>query len=152
VEQKFLSLLNERSEPYHRARVLAPIATHSSDWLHDMPISPCGLCLSDEAVLITVNLLIRYRGVSSTSVRSVRCQSQYARFSYLILQAQSGESGESATSSLHKRLGLACNGKSRHSIHQRALLSGHIRWQSTGRPDSNPVVVGSQCNLGRDGH
>src|SRR5579872_7077913 len=39
-----------------RARLLAVSAKRSSDWLHALPISSCGLFLEDEAVRISVGL------------------------------------------------------------------------------------------------
>ena len=52
----FTNLLNKQSEPFHRARMLAASAQHSGDWLHALPITACGLRLSDDAVRIAVGL------------------------------------------------------------------------------------------------
>ena len=54
--QTFQVLLDAQTEPFHRARLLAAAAPHSSDWLHALPISACGLRLSDEAVRVAVGL------------------------------------------------------------------------------------------------
>ena len=40
----------------NRSRLLAVSAEHSSDWLNALPISSCGLRLSDEAVRVAVGL------------------------------------------------------------------------------------------------
>ena len=42
--------------PGYRSRLLAVSADHSSDWLHALPISSCGLRLSDEAIRVAVGL------------------------------------------------------------------------------------------------
>ncbi len=53
----FNNILESHNNSYHRARLLAAAAaTHSGDWLHAMPITACGLRLSDEAVRIAVGL------------------------------------------------------------------------------------------------
>ena len=44
--------------PIDRARVLGSCAPHSGDWLNVMPVSSCGLFLSDEEVRIVVGLRI----------------------------------------------------------------------------------------------
>ena len=41
---------------HHQARLLAVSAPHSSDWLHALPISSCGLRLDDEAVRVAMGL------------------------------------------------------------------------------------------------
>jgi hypothetical protein len=49
------SLLEAQNNIYHRARLLAAAPPpHSSDWLHVMPITACGLRLPDEAVRAAV--------------------------------------------------------------------------------------------------
>ena len=42
------------SDNANRARLLAVSAEHSSDWLNALPISSCGLRLSDEAIGVAV--------------------------------------------------------------------------------------------------
>jgi hypothetical protein len=54
--QSLKSLLDTQTEPYHRARLLAASAAHSGDWLSAMPISACGLRLTDEAVRVAVGM------------------------------------------------------------------------------------------------
>jgi len=44
------------STQHDKARLLAVSAEHSSDWLHALPISSCGLRLSDEGVRVAVGL------------------------------------------------------------------------------------------------
>ena len=54
-----LSQLMERhSDTYDKARLLAASSKHSSDWLHAIPISSCGLRLDDEVVRIAVGLCL----------------------------------------------------------------------------------------------
>ena len=52
----FQSLLNANSDQYSRARLFAAAAAHSGDWLSAVPISACGLRLSDEEVRVAVSL------------------------------------------------------------------------------------------------
>jgi len=54
--QSFKSLLVTQPEPYHRARLLAASAAHSGDWLSAMPISACGLRLTDDAVRVAFGM------------------------------------------------------------------------------------------------
>jgi hypothetical protein len=49
-------LLSSLPERRDQARLLAVSAPHSSDWLHALPISACGLRLDDEAVRVAVGL------------------------------------------------------------------------------------------------
>ena len=59
TDQAFNSLLNSASEHYHPARIPAAAADNSGisgDLLHALPISACGLRLSNGAVRITVGL------------------------------------------------------------------------------------------------
>jgi len=52
AETTFNRLLNQGD----KARLLAVSADHSSDWLHAIPISSCGLRLEDEAIRVAVGL------------------------------------------------------------------------------------------------
>jgi len=54
--QTFQSLLDASTDQYNRARLLAAAAAHSGDWLSAVPISACGLRLSDEEVRVAVGL------------------------------------------------------------------------------------------------
>ena len=56
ANKTFESLLDASTEQYHRARLLAATAAHSGDWLSAVPITACGLRLSDEAVRVAVGL------------------------------------------------------------------------------------------------
>jgi len=49
-------LLVTLSEPYHRARLLAASAAQSGDWLSAIPISACGLRLTNDAVRVAVGM------------------------------------------------------------------------------------------------
>ena len=44
------------SSEIDKARLLASKAPHSSNWLYALPITACGLCLSDEAIRVAVGL------------------------------------------------------------------------------------------------
>ena len=44
------------SDPRQRARFLAAASPHSGDWLLALPITACGLRLSDEAARVAVAL------------------------------------------------------------------------------------------------
>ena len=56
VQTEFDKLLNNHTSDISRARLLAVSAPHSSDWLHALPISSCGLRLDDEAIRVAVGL------------------------------------------------------------------------------------------------
>lgn len=56
-----------------RARLLAVSAEHSSDWLNALPISNCGLRLSDEAIRVAVGLRL---GASLCSPHQCPCGSE----------------------------------------------------------------------------
>ena len=49
-------LMNSLSNAGDQARLLAVTSPHSSDWLHALPLSGCGLRLDDHAVHIAVGL------------------------------------------------------------------------------------------------
>ena len=52
----FHTLLARQESLVDRARLLAVSAPHSSDWLHALPISACGLRLDNEAIRVAVGL------------------------------------------------------------------------------------------------
>jgi len=56
VGHNFQSLLSRQSSQFHKARLLAAAAAHSGDWLHALPLSTCGLRLSDDSIRIAVGL------------------------------------------------------------------------------------------------
>ncbi len=56
VELEFQSLFTRQNQAFHRARLLAITADHSSDWLHALPITACGQRFEDEAVRVAVGL------------------------------------------------------------------------------------------------
>ena len=53
VDAEFANLLSI-SNTHDRARLLAVSASHSSNWLHAMPISSCGLRLENEDIRVAV--------------------------------------------------------------------------------------------------
>ena len=59
--------------PGNRSRLLAVSAEHSSDWLHALPISSCGLRLSDEAIRVAVGLRL---GTTLCATHQCPCGSQ----------------------------------------------------------------------------
>jgi hypothetical protein len=70
IDHSFTSLMEAQIEPYHRARLLAAGAAHSGAWLSAMPISACGLRLSDEAVRVAVGLRL---GTELGQVHGCQC-------------------------------------------------------------------------------
>jgi len=50
------TLLNSYPDNHNKARLAAVSAPHSTDWLHALPISSCGLRLDNEAIRISVGL------------------------------------------------------------------------------------------------
>ncbi|HSN23902.1 MAG TPA: reverse transcriptase domain-containing protein, partial [Methylomicrobium sp.] len=69
---EFNNLVETHSGHYHRARLIAAAAPHSGDWLHALPISACGLRLSDEAVRVAVGLRL---GTAICQTHSCSCGS-----------------------------------------------------------------------------
>ena len=55
-QAQFHQLLNRQDSPIDKARLLAVSASHSSDWLHALPISACGLRLDNEDIRSAVGL------------------------------------------------------------------------------------------------
>jgi Reverse transcriptase (RNA-dependent DNA polymerase) len=53
---EFSKLLESTTELCEQARLKAVSFPHASDWLHALPITPCGLRLSDEAIRVAVGL------------------------------------------------------------------------------------------------
>ena len=66
----FQSLLDSKTTPLDRARLLAAAAAHSGDWLHALPISACGLRLNDEAVRVAVGIRL---GIELCQVHQCFC-------------------------------------------------------------------------------
>ena len=56
IEETFNTILEAVRDPSDKARLLAVSAPGSSDWLHALPISSCGLRLDDEAIRVAVGL------------------------------------------------------------------------------------------------
>jgi len=69
--------------PANRSRILAVSADHSSDWLHALPISSCGLRLSDEAIRIAVGLRL---GTTLCSPHQCPCGSQVDSLGFRFLR------------------------------------------------------------------
>ena len=57
----FDSLLNSQTDEVEKARLLAVSAEHSSDWLHALPLSACGLRLDNESLRVSVGLRLGSR-------------------------------------------------------------------------------------------
>ena len=97
VDSSFALLLDSQPDEYNQARLLAAAAAHSGDWLNALPISACGLRLSDEAVRIAVGyrlgarlcdphdcpcgVFVDCRGSHGLSCR--RCPGKTARHNYV---------------------------------------------------------------------
>ena len=73
-----------------KARLLAVSAPHSSDWLHAIPISSCGLRLDDDAVRVAVGLRLGTRlcaphtcvcsaAVNPSGIHGLSCKKDNAR-------------------------------------------------------------------------
>ena len=56
VAHTYKSVLNSQTSQFNRARLLAAAAAHSGDWLQAVPISACGLHLSDESLRVADGL------------------------------------------------------------------------------------------------
>ena len=69
----FQSLVDTRTEPVERARLLAAAAVHSGDWLHATPISSCGLRLNDEAIRVAVSTRV---GIELCQAHQCNCGAQ----------------------------------------------------------------------------
>ena len=73
VNQAKDSLLNQFSDNYNRARILATASPNSSAWLSAFPISACGLRLDDGAIHVAVGLRL---GVPICEPHECPCGSQ----------------------------------------------------------------------------
>ena len=58
------------SDPHEKARLLASVAPHSGDWLLALPVTSCGLRLTDDAVRVAVALRL---GCSVCVAHTCRC-------------------------------------------------------------------------------
>ena len=58
------------SDPCQKAKFLASVSPHSGDWLLALPVTPCGLRLTDEAVSVAVALRL---GCSICVAHTCRC-------------------------------------------------------------------------------
>jgi len=56
LEKELSDLIHSTAELSELARLKAVSSQHASDWLHCLPITPCGLRLSDEAIRVAVGL------------------------------------------------------------------------------------------------
>jgi hypothetical protein len=56
ISAQFTSMLENTADARNRARLLAVSAEHSSDWLHALPLSSCGLRLDDDCLRVAVGL------------------------------------------------------------------------------------------------
>ena len=61
VNRSFNALLEASHSPSDRARLLAVSSEKCSDWLQALPISSCGLLMSDEAVRVAIGLRLGAR-------------------------------------------------------------------------------------------
>jgi hypothetical protein len=56
ITAQFSQLLESTADARNRARLLAVSAEHSSDWLHALPLTSCGLRLDDDCIRVAVGL------------------------------------------------------------------------------------------------
>ena len=70
IEADKLHVLSSYIDPYHRARLTAVMAPHSGDWLFALPVSSCGLRLSNDAVRVAVGLRL---GVKICEAHTCSC-------------------------------------------------------------------------------
>ena len=92
VENSFNQIFECQSDATDRARLLAVSAPRSSDWLHALPISACGLHLDDEAVRVAVGFRLGARicephscpcgaRVDASGIHSLSCKRSAGRAS-----------------------------------------------------------------------
>ena len=67
VDAEFANLLSI-SNTHDRARLLDVSARHSSDWLHAMPISSCGLQLKNEDICVAVGFRLGTAHINGTAI------------------------------------------------------------------------------------
>ena len=56
INATFNSLFAAQPDDYHRVRLTAVKAPHSSDWLNALPITLCGLRMENDVIRIAVDL------------------------------------------------------------------------------------------------
>ena len=61
VKGQFGALLRGQLDAYHKARLRAAACARSGDWLHALPITSCGLRLSDDDIRVAVGLRLGCR-------------------------------------------------------------------------------------------
>ena len=61
VKGQFDALLCGQPDAYHKARLRAAACARSGDWLHALPITSCGLRLSDDDIRVAVGLRLGCR-------------------------------------------------------------------------------------------
>ena len=92
MEECYKKLFECQSNAIDRARLLAVSAPRSSDWLHALPISTCGLHLDDEAIRVAVGFRLGARicephscpcgaQVDSRGIHSLSCRRSAGRAS-----------------------------------------------------------------------
>jgi len=111
TKQTFQSLLDTSTKQYHRARLLAAAAAHSGDWLSAVPITACGLHLSDEAVRVAVGLWL-----GTKLGQAYQCISGDSRHQGLTRLLVHSQPGENPATSLHQRPNMARNDKGWNSL------------------------------------
>jgi hypothetical protein len=70
IEAGNLHVLFSYTDPCHRVRLTAVMAPHSGDWLFPLPVSSCGLRLSNDAVQVAVGLRL---GVEVCEAHTCSC-------------------------------------------------------------------------------
>ena len=61
VKGQYGALLSGQPDAYHKARLRAAASARSGDWLHALPITSCGLRLSDDDIRVAVGLRLGCR-------------------------------------------------------------------------------------------
>ncbi len=145
--QSFKLLFDTQTESYHQARLLAASASHSGDWLSAMPISACGLRLTDEAVCVAVGLRL---GTELGQVHKCIC-------------GASVDTRGTHAFSCGRNPGRAQRHHYVNDLIWRSLSRAGIPWYSTTRVDQvrreetgwvdiNPMARRTQRHLGRHSH
>ena len=118
-----------------RARLLAVRAPHSSDWLHALPISACGLRLDDDTIRISGRTETGRRHMR-TSYMPMRHFRRFARNAWPILQIKRRSP---ITSWPDQRFGLEVTFPRKYSIDQRTQRADYLRWKTSGRVNLGPM-------------
>ena len=148
IELRKAVLLANCNNDRDRARILATRARHAGAWLNALPISSCGLRMSNDVIRAAVGFRLGCRLCEPHSCRCGALVDAYGTHSLACNRKCCSRTP--TTSSFDQWHHLQISSQSQHSFQQRTIGAVPIRRQKTGWSHLDPMAGWKVPHLGRN--